>query len=69
MEELRVRLTSINSNANAQPLPSSRPTYSGEEPSVAKTLSNIYDPKHVSSFARDDQYISHTSVCAQKENL
>ena len=55
MEELRAWLMSINSNADAQPLPSSHPTYSGDEPSVAKTLSNIYGPKHVSNFARNNQ--------------
>ena len=54
MEDLRTRLMSINSNADAQPLPSSHPTYSGDEPSVAKTLSNIYDPKCVSNFARNN---------------
>ena len=54
MEELRAQLMTINSNANAQPLPSSRPTYSGEEPSVAKTMTNIYDPKCVSNFARNN---------------
>ena len=49
MEELRAQLMTINYNADAQPLPSSRPTYSSGEPSVDKTLSNIYDPKHVSN--------------------
>ena len=69
MEELRARLTGVNSNAGAQPLPSSRLTYSGEEPSVVKTLSNIYDPKHVSNFARNNVYLLHMSVCAQIENF
>ena len=34
---------------------------------MAKTLANIYDPNHVSNFARNNQYMPHVSVCAQKE--
>ena len=67
MEELRVRLTTIN--ANAQPLPLPRPTYSGDDVTVTKTLANVFDTKQMSSFSRNNQYMSHVNVRKQKENF
>ena len=56
MEELRAQVMIMDSNANTQPQPpfSSRSTYSANEPPVTKTLSSVYDSKHVSNYARNN---------------
>ena len=45
MEKLRVRLITINSNADTHTLSSPPPTYSGEDSTLAKTLASVYGPK------------------------
>ena len=36
---------------------------------MTNTLANIYDPKYVSNFARDNQYMPRVSVRAQQESF
>ena len=72
MEELRARMAEMVSNADAQPPQpplSSRPTYSANEPPATKTLSSVYDSKHVSNYARNNVYLPNMSVGKQKENF
>ena len=69
MELLRVRLTTIDNNADAQTRPSPRPTYFGGDPTLVKTLANVLDSKQVSNFSRNNQYLPHLNVCTQHENF
>ena len=36
---------------------------------MTKTLSSVYDTKHVSNYARNNIYLPHMSVDKQKENF
>ena len=68
MDELRVRLTTIDHNADAQTRSSPHPTYPGDYV-IFNAFENVLNPKQVSTYTRNNEYVPHMSVPTQYQNF